>query len=130
MTPHWNSLFSLPVPPVLLAGKECGNASHRDTQLRWSPPSIACEPILPTPAVTRTYGAWRTRRRGNTLGNFHERKYLDVLAAPMLGPSATKRSTCYIHPPHWTENDGLSFNNGRCGQETASSTHSTSTIAF
>src|SRR5207248_1530116 len=72
-----------------------------------------------SPAVTRTDGTRRTRRRGNTLGNFHERKHLDILATPMVDPSATKCSTSDIHPPHRAENDGLPLNHGRCGQKTA-----------
>jgi len=45
-------------------------------------------------------------------------------------PGATKRSTCHIHPPHRSEQDRLSLNNGRRGQETAHRTDAPSAIAF
>jgi len=64
------------------------------------------------------------------LGNFRKRKYLDVLAAPMVDPGTTKRSTCHIHPPYQAENDGPSRNLGGRRQKTANGTNPTSTIAF
>jgi hypothetical protein len=36
---------------TLAYGEKSGNTSDGDTQLRWSPPSIAGEPILPTSAM-------------------------------------------------------------------------------
>jgi hypothetical protein len=38
-------------PPVLVESKKSGNASDGDTELRWSAPSIACKPVVPTPAM-------------------------------------------------------------------------------
>jgi hypothetical protein len=37
------------------AGQSYGNASDRDPQVRWSPPRVPCEPILPIPTVMGTY---------------------------------------------------------------------------
>ena len=36
---------------TLAYGEKSGNTSDGDTQLRWCPPSIAGEPVLPTPAL-------------------------------------------------------------------------------
>jgi hypothetical protein len=36
---------------TLAYGEKSGNTSEGDTQLRWSPPGIAGEPVLPPPAL-------------------------------------------------------------------------------
>jgi hypothetical protein len=98
---------------TLAYGEKSGNTSDGDTQLRWSPPRIAGEPVLPTPAMMRTHGTGWTSRRPSLLLGPSQRKHLNVLPTPMGRPGATKRSTCYIHPPYWSEHDGLSRNLGR-----------------
>src|SRR5260370_2258938 len=94
---------------TLADSKKSGNASNSNAQTGWSPPSIACEPIVPTPAMMRTDRARRTRWRGWFFWNFCQGKDFDVLAAPMGDPGATKRSACYIHPPHRLEKMRILF---------------------
>src|SRR5216684_1849983 len=53
MAPHRKTAL-LPVPPLLPHCQKRGNTSDGDTLLGWSPSGIACEPVLPTPAVMRT----------------------------------------------------------------------------
>jgi hypothetical protein len=89
-TRAWKKLCCEPVPPVLAESKKSRNASDSDTHLRWSPPSIACESVLPTPAMMRTHGTRRAGRRGNTLRNVGQCKHLDVLPTPVGDPAATK----------------------------------------
>jgi hypothetical protein len=115
---------------TLASGEKSGNTSDGDTQLRWSPPGIACEPVLPTPAVMRTDGARWARRRQNLLLGLNHGKYLNVLPTPMGHPGAPQGPACHIHPPHRSEHDRLSLNGGRRGQETADRTDSTCPIPF
>jgi hypothetical protein len=126
----WNESLCVSLPPVLVGGEKSGNASDGDTELRWSPPGIAGEPIMPTPAVMGAHGTRWARRRGNALRHSRKRKHLDRLPTPVGYPTAAKRSTCHIHPAHWSEPDRLSLNRGRCRQETTDPTSTTSTIAF
>jgi len=110
--------------------QKSGNASDTDTQLRWSGPGIAGESVLPTPAAMRTDGTRWARRRQNLLLGLNQGKDLNVLPTPMGRPDAAKRSTCHIHPPHRSNNDGFSLHRGRWRQETTDATSPTSTIAF
>src|SRR6266851_9126448 len=89
--------------------QKSGNASDTDTQLRWSGPGIAGESVLPTPAAMRTDGTRGARRRQNLLLGLTQGKDLNVLPTPMGRPDAAKRSTCHIHPPHRSNNDGFSL---------------------
>lgn len=131
-----DDIFSnnLPVGPFLLLhtdGKNSGNAGHRDTLLRWSPPGIACEPIKPTPAVMRTHRTRRARGRGNALQPVRKGKHLDILPAPVGDPGATKRSPGHIHPPHRSQKDWLALHNrGRRGQEMTDRADAASTISL
>src|SRR5712691_8935470 len=118
------------VPPSLIQSQKSGNASDSDTELRWSEPGVACEPILPTPTMMRTDGTgWTRRRLGLRLGS-SQGKHLHILPTPVGYPGASKRSPCHIDPTHRSENDGLSRNNGRRRQETANRTDATRPIAF
>ena len=103
-----------PVPPVLVASEKSGNTSDGDTQLRWSPPGIAGEPVVPTPAMMRTHGTGWTRRRLGSAACLSKWKDLNVLPTPVGHPGATKRSPCHIHPPHRSEKDRLALNRHRC----------------
>jgi len=118
------------VPPCLVHSQKSGNTSKSDAPLRWSPPGVACEPILPTPAMMRTHRTGWTRRRLSLRLGWSQWKQFHILLTPVSGPGATKCSTCYIHPAHWSEHDRLARNLGRWGQETTHSTHSTGTISF
>ena len=128
--PLIQELFGLPIPLPFASGQNRGNASNGDTQVRWSPPGVVCEPILPTPAIVRTDGTRWTRRRLGLLLGLSQRKHLNILSAPMGSPGASKRSTGHIYPPHRSEHDRLSLDNGRWGQETADCTDTTSAVAF
>src|SRR6266571_199335 len=119
-----------PVPPSLLHSEKSGNASDRDTELRWSPPGVACEPILPTPAMMRTDGTGWTRRRLGLLLGLSQGNHLHIVPTPVGGPGTAKRATGYIYPAHRSENDGLALNNGRRRQETANRTDATGSISF
>jgi hypothetical protein len=114
-------LLGWSVPPVLVAGEVCGNASKGNTRLRWSRPGIAGEPIVPVPAVMRPHRSRWASRRGKARRLVRKRKDLDVLPAPMSGPGATKRSPSHIDPADRSEQDWLAFNRHRCRwrQETA-----------
>jgi len=57
-------LFCELVPPSFVHREKIGNACDGHTLLRRTPPGVACEPILPTPAVMGTHGTRRARRRG------------------------------------------------------------------
>ena len=93
--------------------EKIGNTSDDDTLLRRSPPGIAGESVLPTPAVMRTDGTRWARRRRNLWLGLDQGKDLNVLPAPVDHPGAAKRSTCHIHPPHRSNNDGFSLHRGR-----------------
>jgi hypothetical protein len=125
-------LLEVAVSPLLLQRQTSGNAGDTDTQLRWSEPGIACEPILPTPAVMRTNGTRWARRRQNLWLGLTQGKDLNELPTPVSYPGATKRSTCHIHPPDRSEQDRLSLNRHRRRgrQETAHSTDAPGAIAF
>jgi hypothetical protein len=85
-----------PVPPSLIQSQKSGNASDSDTELRWSEPGVACEPILPTPTMMRTDGTgWTRRRLGLRLGS-SQGKHLHILPTPVGYPGASKRSPCHI----------------------------------
>jgi hypothetical protein len=118
-------------PPSLLHSQTSGNAGDTDTQVRWSEPSIAGEPVLPTPTAMRTHSTRWARRRQNLLLGLNQGKDLNILLAPLGRPGAAKCSTCHIHEsrigPSMT---GLRSNRGRRRQETTESTDATSTIAF
>ena len=79
-------------------GEKSGNTSDGDTQLRWSPPGIACEPIMPTPALMGTDGTRWARRRQTLLLGLNQGKDLNVL------PTEVELSRCDAgtglpHPP-------------------------------
>src|ERR1700686_4999763 len=92
---------------TLAESEKIGNTSDGDTLLGWSPPGIACESILPTPAVMRTDGTRWARGRGNALHPVRKREDPDVLPAPVGHPGAAKDSPCHIYPAHRSEQDGL-----------------------
>jgi hypothetical protein len=119
-----------PVPPVLVHGEKSGNACDGDTPLRGSPPSVACEPIAPTPAMARTKGAGWTSRRFCLPLALSQGKHLYILPTPVGHPSATKRAPCHIHPSHRSEKDRLAFNRRRRRQEVANGADSASAIPF
>jgi len=82
---------------TLAYSEKSGNTSDGDTQLRWSKPGIACEPIVPTPTVMGTDGT-RWARRQN----------LSASSEPREGPQriadASELSRCDAgsglpHPP-------------------------------
>ena len=56
----------------------------------------------------RTDGTRGARWGQHLLLGLNQGKDLNVLPTPMGRPGAAKRSTCYIHPAYWSENDGLS----------------------
>ena len=118
------------VPPRLVESKKSRNADNRNTQLRWSPPGIACKSVTPVPTMMRTHCAWRTRRRGKALRDLGKRDDLDVLTAPMGHPGAAKCSACDIHPLYRSEQNGLVLNQGRWRQKTTDGTDATSTVPF
>src|SRR5207248_9757863 len=125
-----NESLCLPLPPLLVGGEKRGNASQSDAPLRRSPPGIACEPILPTPAMMRTHSTgWTGRRLGLRLGRSRG-QHLHILPTPVGGPGTAKRSTGHIYPAHRSEQDGLALNHGRGRQETADRTDPTRPIAF
>ena len=115
---------------TLVYGKKSGNASNGNAQKRWSPPGIACEPILPTPSMMRADRTRWTRWSKNMLRNFRQRKHLDVLPAPVRYPCATKCSTSHIHSSYRCEKMKILLERRRWREKTADCTHSTSTIAF
>ncbi len=82
---------------LLVHSQKSGNTSKSDAPLRWSPPGVACEPILPTPAMMRTHRTGWTRRRLSLQLGWSQWKHLHILPTPVSGPGATKCSTCYIH---------------------------------
>jgi len=98
---------------TLAYSEKSWNACNGDTKEWWSPPSVLCKPIKPTPAMMRPNRTWWARRRQNTFGHFRKRKHLDILATPVCRPSAAKCSASDIYPPHWSKNDGLSLKRGR-----------------
>ncbi len=69
------------MPLSLATSQKSGNASHGDAQLWWSPPGIAREPVVPTPATMRTDGPRRGRGRRKALGGLSQSNHLDVLSA-------------------------------------------------
>ena len=123
-------LLVLAIPPVLVAGEKSGNTGNTDTHLRGSPPSIAVEPGLPTPAMARTNGPGRTRRRFCLRQSLRQWKHLNTLPSPVGNPAATKRAPCHIHPSHWPKKHRLTLKRRSLGQETADYTHPTSPVAF
>jgi hypothetical protein len=118
------------VPPWLIYCEKSGNACDDDTQLWWSEPGIAVEPVLPTPAVMRTDGTRWARRRRHLCLSLDQGKDLDILPTPVGHPGAAKRSTCHIDPAHRPEQDWLALHHCRRGQETADGTDATSASAF
>ncbi len=118
------------VPPWLIYCEKSGNPSHGNVQLGWSPPGIACEPVLPTKALMRTHRTGWTRRGLGLLLGPSQGKHLNILPTPVGDPGTAKRSSCHIDPPHRSENDGLARNLGRRRQETADPTFATRPIAF
>jgi hypothetical protein len=113
-----------------VAGEKCGNTGYTDTHSRWSQAGIASQPILPTPAMARTKGSGRTRRRFCLRQSLRQWKHLNILSPPVGGPPATKRAPCHIHPSHRSEKDRLPLKRGRLGQETAHHTHPARPVAF
>jgi hypothetical protein len=85
---------------TLAESQKIGNTSDGDTLLGWSRPGIACEPVLPTPAVMRTHGTRWARRRQNLWLGLNQGKDLNVLPTPVGYPGATQGSARHIHPPH------------------------------
>ena len=85
-----------PVPPCLVPSQKIRSTSDGHTQLRWSEPGVAGEPVLPTPAMMRTHGTGWTRRRLVLRLGSSQRKYLHILPTPVGYPGASKRSPCYI----------------------------------
>ena len=98
--------------------------------MRWSPPRIAGEPILPTPAMMRTHGTGWTRRRFCLRQSLRQWKHLNILPSPVGDPVPTKRAPCHIHPSHWPKKHRLTLKRRSLGQETADYTHPTSPVAF
>src|SRR5258707_1398116 len=81
---------------TLAESEKIGNTSDGDTLVGWSPPGIACEPVLPTPAVMRTHGTrWSRSRRNPWLGP-KQRKRLKVLPTPSGHPGCTQRQCAHI----------------------------------
>src|SRR5690242_7209531 len=68
------SSLCLLAPPVLLDCEKSGNASDSNAHTWRSPPSIACEPIAPTPTMMRTNCARRTRWRRQVFRHWSKRK--------------------------------------------------------
>src|SRR4051794_37149469 len=129
MAPHGKTVL-LPVPPLLPHYQKSGNASQRNTLLGWPRPGIVGEPIVPTPAVMRPHGTGWAKGRRKARRRVRKRKDLDVLPAPMSGPSAPERSASHIDPADWSEQDRLAFNRhrGRWWQETTDRAHTTGSI--
>jgi hypothetical protein len=97
MAHDYNRLLVCRFLLLLVYGEKSRNTSKSDAPL-WRPrPSIAYEPIVPTPTMMRTHGTRRTGWRRNILGGFSQCQHLDVLSTPMGSPDATKRLTCSIH---------------------------------
>jgi hypothetical protein len=118
---------------VLVAGEACGNPSNRDARLRWSRPGIACEPVLPTPAMMRPHRTGWASRRGKARRHVSKRKDLDVLPAK-VGSSSCGEALDRPHPrePDRSEQNRLAFNRRRrrWRQETTDRTHATDSIPF
>lgn len=102
------------VPPSLVHREKIGNASNAHTMLCWSPPCVACKPIMPTPTVMRPHRTWWASRRGKARRHAGKRKDLDVLLAPVGHPGAAKCSPSHIHPPDRSEQDRFALNRHRC----------------
>ena len=117
------------VPPWLGYGQKSGNASDSDAQLWWSAPGVACEPVVPAPAMMRTDGPRWARGRRKALGDLSQRNHLDMLPAPVGSPGAAKSAAWHIHPPCRCLESSLRRDLQRRGQEAANSTDATSTIA-
>jgi hypothetical protein len=126
----------VPVPPVLGAGEECGNESLSDALVGWSRPGIACEPILPTPAMMRPHSTGWSRRRGKARRHVGKRKDLDVLPAKVgssrCGEVLAQPHSPTIHPVDRSEQNRLAFNRyrRRWRQEPTDRTHATCSIPF
>gem|GEM_PF-4805132 len=90
-------LLLLAIPPVLVAGEKSGNTGNTDTHLRGSPPSIVVEPGLPTPAMARTNGPGRTRRRFCLRQRLRQWKHLH-LVSPKVGLSTCDEARSLLSP--------------------------------
>ncbi len=101
-------LLEVAVSPLLLQRQTSGNAGDTDTQVRWSEPGIACEPILPTPAVMRTHGTrWASRRQDLLLG-LTQGKDLNELPTK-VGLSRCDEALDLPHPPTGSVRAGSAF---------------------
>jgi hypothetical protein len=117
---------------TLAESEKIGNTSDGDTLVSRSPPGIACESVLPTPAVMRTHRTRWAGRRGKARRPAGKREDLDVLPAPVSHPGAAKCSPSHIQPPHRSEQDRLVLNKHgrRWRQETTDRAHATGSIPF
>jgi hypothetical protein len=112
------------------AGQSSGNASDRDTLVRWSPPRVLGEPILPIPTMMGTYRAWGVRGRSHAPLSFLKWKHLDILPAPMRRPGAAQRSAGDIDPPHRADHDRCARCHRRARQEMADRADASGAMAF
>src|SRR5258708_36832859 len=75
---------------VLAHDKRRRHTGDGDAEVRWSPPGVARQSVLPTPATVRTDRTGRTRGGRSPLRVFSQGKHLDELPAPIADPVGTK----------------------------------------